>query len=138
MTVDQIGEIYREIFGKFLHVKLELCNGTKYTEEFKRLFKSRWNSREVAFSTLVGTCLDNNRWKFGDDLSLKLMSVPEYDQISSSFTHEVILAADIEKDIKNFSLYTILRLRDFIPKSDRKDFVEYVEYLKEDNQNWGW
>lgn len=129
MTIKEINIIYHEVFGKFLHARLELVEGNKFTKEFLDEYKRRWKGKEVPLSHLIGTSLDNNRWDFGDDLTIQMSSIPKFDQFEGDFVTTTLVFANFEGKVKNYSINTLLKLTKFLPSDKRRDYADYVGFL---------
>lgn len=129
MTLKEINIIYHEVFGKFLHVNLKLVEGNNFTKDFLEEFNNRWKSKEVSIAHLNGTSLDNNRWDFGDDLTIYMNSIPKFDQMEGDFVSTPLVFASFEAKVMNCSMHTLYKLAQFIPADRRKDYLDYVTFM---------
>jgi hypothetical protein len=129
MRIKQICQIYRLIFGKNLHVTLQLNTKNDYTEEFGKMFLERWHGKEISLLHLQDTILDTDRWEYGEDLSIRMTSVPVFNQETGYFNNKIVLFADIEHKVHSYSINTLLKLSKFVPKDVENDYVMYIANL---------
>ena len=134
MRIAEINTAYYDVFKKFLHVRLELIGGVDYTKDFKDEFEKRWKGKEIALSHLIGTVLDTDRWEFDEDLTIKMNSIPIFDQEDSVFLYEPIIMAEFESKIKHFALSTIMKLSKYMTKDKSDGFIDYITFLEHEKR----
>lgn len=130
MTVGDLNNIFKLIFNKNLHVTLQLSKDQKFSKEFLEEYAKKYMCKEIPITNLENTVLGTNRWEYYSDLSVVLYSIPIFNQKKSVFETEIILYADIESKVKNYSAHTLLSLLRFIKPENRSDYFEYIEGLK--------
>lgn len=136
MKIKEIVEIYKQAFNKGLNVTIKLENPFLLTDEFCEYFIDKIGGKELQFSQLIGTVVDTDRWVFGGDLSIKMLSIPIYKQEVGCYEEHVILYADLEKYLKKMPLYKLLRLKKYVYEPEAEDFVEYAQLVALDYE-WG-
>ena len=134
MRVTEVNNVFKNLFKKNLHVQLELNKGNRFKKEFLEDYRKKYFGKEVPIVSLSGTDLDVNRWEFGDDLSIVLTSVPFFDQVNGKYVYNILVYADIEPKVKQYSAHTLLSLMPFVPADKREDYFDYVKAIK---NHWG-
>jgi hypothetical protein len=135
MRIKEIVTIYKKIFNKGLNLRLKLESPFCLTDEFCDYFIEKIAGKELQFSQLVGTILDTNRWYFGGDLSIKMLSIPIYLQNMGYYEEHVVLYADIEPYLKNMTLEKLQQLKKYVYELETDDYEEYINLIVND-QAW--
>lgn len=135
MRIKEIIEVYKQAFGKGLNVEIKLENPFLLTDEFCDYFIDKIGGKEIQLSQLIGSVVDTDRWYFGGDLSIKMLSIPVYKQEVGYYEEHVILYADLEKYLKKMPLYKLLRLKKYIYEPEKEDYIEYAQLVALD-QEW--
>jgi hypothetical protein len=137
MNISEMVEVYKQAFGKGLNVLLKLEKPFYITDEFSDYFIEKICGKEVQFSHFKGSVIDTDRWVFGGDLSIKMMSIPIYQQEVGYYEEHVILYADLEKYLKKMPLHKLLRLKKYVYEPEQEDFIEYVQLVANDQMYGG-